>query len=214
MESYFLQSVWLFGPGWILGICTAAWIPCDSLLQELFLHLSHRHVCSFQQDIQGQLRGERGEKVCTVPVKSLWVAISIPVKIIQSYCSYCTHTVGKNSLNNVIVISRARLATRESTAAKVRKAKGGLPEPQAYEWVCIILAIWRCFCEHVMSHRTVYASVCALTSFPVDLVCVTDDPLWLVVLSLLSIKGPEGQRGLAGARVSLLSVTASLLQFS
>lgn len=114
----------------------------------------------------------------------------------------------------VIVIPRATLATLESMAAKVRKAKQGLPEPQAYEWVCLILAICKCFCEHLISRCTVYASVCALTPFLVDLVCVTDDPLWLLVLSLLSIQGSEGQRGPAGTRVSLLSVTASLLQFS
>lgn len=49
-----------------------------------------------------------------------------------------------------------------------------------------------------------------LTSFPVDLVCMTDDRLWL---SLLCLKGPEGQRGPAGTRVSLLFLTASLTSF-
>ncbi len=43
---------------------------------------------------------------------------------------------------------------------------------------------------------------------------MTDDPLWLLVLSLLSIQGSEGQRGPAGTRVSLLSAATSLRQFS
>lgn len=43
---------------------------------------------------------------------------------------------------------------------------------------------------------------------------MTDDPLSCFVLFLHSVKGPEGQRGPAGTRVSLLSVAASLLLFS
>ena len=100
----------------------------------------------------------------------------------------------------MILIPRAMRAARGTTGTKVRKAKQGLPEPRAYEWVGAILAICKCFCEHVTG-PCICICMHADPSHP-DLFCVTDETLWLAVLSLLSIKGPEGQRGPAGTRVS------------
>lgn len=52
-----------------------------------------------------------------------------------------------------------------------------------------------------------YASVCTLTCFPGDLVCMTGYSSCLVYFVFLwTEKGSEGQRGPAGIRVSLLPV--------